>query len=40
MGMTGTVIDFFEDMEINLRNREELEKEYNSILEDNREENI
>ena len=40
MGMTDTVIDFSEDMEINLRTREEVEQEYNNILEDNREENI
>lgn len=40
MGMTDTVIDFSEDMEINLRTREEVEQEYNTILEDNKEENI
>ena len=40
MGMTDTVIDFSEDMEINLRTKEEIEQEYNNILEDNREENI
>lgn len=40
MGMTDTVIDFSEDMEINLRTREEVEKEYNNILEDNKEENM
>ena len=40
MGMTDTVIDFSEDMEINLRTKEEIEQEYNTILEDNKEENI
>lgn len=39
MGMTDTVIDFSEDMEINLPTKEEIEQEYNNILEDNKEEN-
>ena len=40
MGMTDTIVDFSEDMEIKLRTREEIEEEYNSILEQNKEENI
>ncbi|WP_250278595.1 DEAD/DEAH box helicase [[Clostridium] colinum] len=40
MGMTDTIIDFCEDMDIKLRSKEEIEEQYNNILEENKEENI
>ena len=40
MGMTDHIIDFSEDMEIKLRTKEEIEQEYNKILDKNKKENI
>ena len=40
MGMTDNIIDFCEDMGIKLRTKEEIDKQYNNILDENKVENI